>query len=170
VSLQIGRVLVRGSPHEGAVVIQFADVQNLIGAWWFVYDNALFDEWPAKFTDDAHFVCRTDTGTTVFEEFVRADVTGRDAVLEWQTQHRMGSPDPLRHNGENVHLTSRSDAEASFRSYIWVTQIVGGTPAPLSTAIVEGKVRLDDGSLRISELIVVLDTRDSVVLSERGTN
>ena len=75
---------------------------------------------------DAHFSCRTDTGTTAFEEFVNADAQGRDAVLAWQTDHRLHSPHPLRHNGENVHLTRADDTSADFRSYIWVTQIVGG--------------------------------------------
>jgi hypothetical protein len=148
-------------------MIQPADVNDLIGKWWFVYDNALFDEWPSLLTGDVHFTCRTDTGTTDYEEFVRADVTGREDVLKWQTEHRLGSPYPLRHNGENVHLTSRSETEAAFRSYIWVTHIVGGSPAPLSTAIVDGRVALEDGELRIAELNVVLDTEDSTVLAER---
>lgn len=148
-------------------MIQPADVQNLIGRWWFAYDNALFDEWPAMFTADATFTCRTDTGTTDYEEFVRADVQGKDAVLAWQTEHRLGSPHPLRHNGENVHLTSASDTEAAYRSYIWVTHVVGGQPTPLSTAIVTGRVAIEDGELRIAELNVVLDTEDSTVLAER---
>jgi len=148
-------------------MIQPADVHELIAKWWFVYDNALFDEWPALFTADARFTCRTDTGATAYEEFVRADVAGRDAVLAWQTEHRLGSPYPLRHNGENVHLTTRGDTSAGFRSYIWVTQIVAGTPSPLSTAIVDGRVAVEDGDLRIAELNVVLDTEDSTVLAER---
>jgi hypothetical protein len=148
-------------------MIRPADVQNLMHKWWFAYDNALFDEWPAMFTEDAHFTCQTDTGTTAYEDFVRADVSGRAAVLEWQTQHRLGSPHPLRHSGTNVHLVSASGTEAAFRSYIWVTQIVGGSPAPLSTAIVRGTVRLEDDELRLSELTVVLDTEDSTVLADK---
>lgn len=148
-------------------MIQPADVHDLIGRWWFAYDNALFDEWPAMFTADARFTCRTDTGQTAYEEFVRADVEGRDEVIAWQTEHRLGSPYPLRHNGENVHLTDRSATAAGFRSYIWVTQIVGGSPVPLSTAIVEGRVAVEGGELRIAELHVVLDTEDSTVLAER---
>lgn len=148
-------------------MIEPADASDLIGKWWFAYDNALFDEWPALFTTDAHFTCRTDTGTTDYEEFVRADVSGRDELLAWQTQHRLGSPHPLRHNAENVHLTSTSDDEARFRSYIWVTHIVGGTPAPLSTAIVEGTLRPEDGVLRIARLDVILDTEDSTVLADK---
>jgi len=148
-------------------MIEPADVQQLIGKWWFAYDNALFDEWPAMWASEARFSCRTDTGRTAFEEFVNADVRGRDAVLAWQTDHRLHSPHPLRHHGENVHLV-RADADsADFRSYIWVTQIVGGSPAPLSTAIVNGSVRLDDGALRISALEVVLDTEDSTVLVDK---
>jgi hypothetical protein len=148
-------------------MIQPADVQQLISRWWFAYDNALFDEWPAMWAGDAHFSCRTDTGKTAFEEFVNADAVGRDAVIAWQTDHRMHSPHPLRHNGENVHLVRADEGSADFRSYIWVTQIVGGSPAPLSTAIVHGSVVAEGGTLRISDLNVVLDTEDSTVLAEK---
>ena len=55
---------------------------------------------------------------------------------------------------------------ASFASYIFVTQIVGGV-APLSTGIVTGTVRSEPDRLRIAELDVVLDTMTSVVFSQR---
>lgn len=148
-------------------MIQPADLQQFIAHWWYAYDNALYEEWSAMFTDDAHFTCRTDTGTTEYEEFVRADVSGRDEVLAWQTEHRKGSPAPLRHCAENVHLVSVDGDQAAFRSYIWVTHIVGGAPAPLSTARVTGTVRDLGGALAFSELHVVLDTEDSTVLGER---
>jgi hypothetical protein len=148
-------------------MIQPADAQQLINTWWFAYDNAYFDEWKGMWTADAHFSCRTDTGTTAFEEFVNADARGRDEVLVWQTDHRLHSPHPLRHNGENVHLTRADDTTADFRSYIWVTQIVGGAPSPLSTAIVHGSVAIEDGVLKIADLNVVLDTEDSTVLAEK---
>jgi hypothetical protein len=148
-------------------MIQPIDVHELINRWWFVYDLALFEEWPDLFTANVHFTCRTDTGTTDFEEFVRADVTGRDEMLAWQTEHRKNSPDPLRHNGENIHLVESSATEATFRSYIWVTQIEAGFPTPLSTAIVTGTVAIEDGTLRIAELNVALDTQDSIALADR---
>jgi hypothetical protein len=148
-------------------MIQPADAQQLILKWWFAYDNALFDEWPEMWTSDAHFSCRTDTGTTAYEEFVNADAVGREAVIAWQTDHRLNSPHPLRHNGENVHLVDADDTTARFRSYIWVTQILGGAPSPLSTAIVHGTVAVEDGVLRIADLNVVLDTEDSTVLAEK---
>ena len=147
-------------------MIENADVQQLLSHWWFAYDNAMYDEWPAMFTEDAHFVCRTDTGKTDYEEFVNADVRGKDAVLAWQTQHRQGSPSPLRHGGENIHISAQRGSEADFRSYIRVSQIVNGSPSELSTAIVEGTVRDENGAVRISELIVILDTADSTVLGE----
>ena len=148
-------------------MIEPAALQQFISHWWYAYDNALYTEWPAMFIEDAHFVCRTDTGQTDYEEFVRADVSGRDAVLAWQTAHRKGSPSPLRHNAENVHIVSAGGDEAAFRSYIWVTQIVGGTPSPLSTARVTGTVRSTDGQLAFSELVVILDTEESTVLGDR---
>ena len=108
-------------------------------------------------TEDVHFSCRTDTGTTDYEEFVRADYRGRDAVMAWQTDHRMHSPYPLRHNGTNVHIVEQRDDEATFSSYIFVSQIVGGV-SPLSTGIVHGTVRREGDAVRIAELEVVLDT------------
>ncbi len=148
-------------------MIQPSDAVQLLTRWWFAYDNALFDEWPAMWTDDAHFSCRTDTGRTTFEDFVNADLRGRDDLLAWQTDHRLQSPHPLRHHATNVHLVDGEDVTAGFRSYIWVTQIVAGSPSPLSTAIVHGAVALDDGALRIADLNVVLDTEDSTVLAEK---
>lgn len=145
-------------------MIQPADVQQLLNHWWFAYDNALFDEWPAMWTADAHFSCRSDTGRTAFEEFVTADAQGHDAVLAWQTDHRMHSPHPLRHGGENIHVVDQGDDRATFRSYIRVSQIVGGQVANLSTGIVHGSVAVEDGVLRIADLNVVLDTEDSSVL------
>jgi hypothetical protein len=148
-------------------MIQPADVQQLISKWWFAYDNALFDEWPEMWAKDAHFSCRTDTGTTNYEEFVNADVDGRDAVLVWQTEHRLGSPHPLRHGGENVHLMNPAESTSDFRSYIRVSQIISGSPSHLSTAIVHGSVTMEDGVLKIADLNVVLDTEDSTVLAEK---
>lgn len=148
-------------------MIQPADVQQLIAKWWFTYDNALFDEWPGMWASDAHFSCRTDTGKTDYEEFVNADARGRDAVLAWQTDHRLHSPHPLRHGGENVHITEATDTRALYRSYIRVSQIVGGSPSDLSTAVVHGSVVVEAGVLKIADLNVVLDTEDSTVLAEK---
>jgi hypothetical protein len=116
-------------------MIQPADAQQLISKWWFAYDNALFDEWPAMWTSDAHFSCRSDTGQTAFEEFVTADAQGREAVLAWRTDHRLHSPHPLRHGGENVHV----DPGDSFRSYIRVSQIVGFTSRPDRARLTGGR-------------------------------
>lgn len=149
-------------------MITSADVQGLLNHWWFAYDNALFDEWPGMWTADAHFSCRSDTGRTAFEEFVTADAQGHDAVLAWQTDHRMHSPHPLRHGGENIHVTSATDDQAEFRSYIRVSQIVDGQVSHLSTGIVHGSVAIEGGALRISDLNVVLDTEDSTVLATKG--
>ena len=149
-------------------MITSADVQGLLNHWWFAYDTARFEEWPALWTADAHFSCRSDTGRTAFEEFVTADAQGRDGVLAWQTEHRMHSPHPLRHGGENIHVTSATDTTAEFRSYIRVSHIVGGQVANLSTGIVHGSVAIEDGALRIADLNVVLDTEDSTVLATKG--
>lgn len=149
-------------------MIDAASLHELIGRWWWNYDEGNFGAFPDFFASDAKFTCRSDSGTADYEEFVRADVRGRDAVVAWQAEHRTNSPYPLRHNGTNVHLVDVRGDEADFASYILVTQIAGGV-SPLSTALVTGTVRVEDGALRIAALHVVLDTMESVAFSERAT-
>jgi hypothetical protein len=147
-------------------VIDPGAVQDLVARWWWNYDEGNFNVLDSLLTDDAHFSCRTDSGTTDYEEFVRADCTGRDAVMAWQTDHRLDSPYPLRHNGTNVHITDRCGDEASFSSYIFVSQIVGGV-SPLSSAIVNGTVRREGDRLLLAALEVVLDTMESKPFNDR---
>ena len=142
------------------------ELQDLIGRLWWNYDEGNFDVLASLLSDDVHFTCRTDTGTTEWEEFVRADVRGRDAVMAWQTDHRVNSPYPLRHNGTNVHVVDDAGDRARFASYIFVTQMVQGAPAPLPSGIVNGAVVEAGGTLRISEMHVILDTMDSDVFSK----
>ena len=147
--------------------VTFPEVAELVARWWWNYDEGHFDVLRAMLTDDVHFSCRTDTGTTDYEEFVRAEVRGRDAMMEWQTDHRVHSPYPLRHNGTNVHVTARRGVEADFTSYIHVTHITAAGVSNLSSAIVNGSVRRVDGSVLLAALEVVLDTRESVEFAQR---
>ena len=145
-------------------MVDVADVIDLVGRWWFNYDHGQFDVMESLLTDDVHFSCRTSSGATAFEEFVRSDNRGRDEVMAWQREHRLDSPYPLRHMGVNVHITGERDGDVTFASYIFVTQIVAGAVSPLSTAIVNGSARRVGDALRLSEVEVVLDTEDSVAL------
>jgi hypothetical protein len=150
-------------------VISSGDAHELLGRWWWHYDAGHFEVLPELLARDVHSSCRTDTGKTDYEEFVRADVRGRDEVASWQTEHRRHSPYPLRHNATNVHVTGRRDGEADFASYLFVTQIVGGSVANLSTGTVTGTIREEDGAHRLAALHVVLDTQDSEVFAARVT-
>ena len=138
---------------------------NLLGKWWFNYDEGDFDVLAGLLTDDVHFTCRTDTDTVAWAEFARADVSGRDAVMGWQTEHRRNSPYPLRHHGTNAHIVAEQGNEATFASYIHVTQVLDEAPVNLPGGIVRGAVRQEQDGLRISELSVVLDTMTSDVFS-----
>ena len=142
-----------------------AEVQNLIGCWWYNYDEVNFDELKQLLTDDAHFTCRTDSGTTEYEEFVRADIHGRDNVMAWQTDHRIHSGYPLRHNGTDIHIVGGVD-ETEFASYIFVTNITDGRPFCISSGRVCGVVRREADRLRIAKLEVVLDTMSSIAFNE----
>jgi SnoaL-like domain len=147
-------------------VIEPGELQELIGRWWWNYDEGNFEVLASLLTDDMHFTCHTDSGTTDYEEFVRADQTGRDAVVTWQTDHRQHSPYPLRHYGTNVHIVEQQEDEATFASYILVTHVAGGV-APASSGIVRGRVRRVGDALCLAALHVALDTTDSKPFSER---
>ena len=142
-------------------MIDPAALADLLGRWWFNYDEGNFDVLTTLLTDDVHFTCRTDTDTVAWAEFARADARGRDTVMAWQTEHRRNSPYPLRHNGTNVHIVEQFGDEAIFASYIHVTQVVDESPAGIPGGIVRGRVRSEAGVLRIAELAVVLDTMNS---------
>jgi hypothetical protein len=143
----------------------WSSVQNLVASWWFEYDQGNFDVWSSYLTADARFTCRTDSGKTDFEEFVTAEVNGRDALLAWQEDHRRNSPYALRHNGTNLHVTTVSDTETTFRSYLFVTHIVEGAVASLSSGLCLGKVREEDGVPKLAELRVILDFTSSELFS-----
>jgi hypothetical protein len=151
---------------ESMTDITLADVQDLLARWWFNYDNGTFEVLPGLLTDDTALRVRTDSGTTDYEEFVRADVSGRDEVMAWQRQHRLDSPYPLRHNGTNVHLTGTSGDDVLFASYLYVTQVESVLPVGVSSAIVTGSVRRVDGVVQLASMEVTLDMTTSVLFRE----
>jgi hypothetical protein len=68
--------------------------------------------------------------------------------------------------GLNVHLIADGGDNATFASYLFVTHVVDGAVANLSTAVVTGSVREVQGALRLSAMTVVLDTTSSVPLRQ----
>src|SRR5829696_4354834 len=125
--------------------IDLVQVQQLLGRWWYRYDEGDFDAMREMLTADTTVKVRTDSGTTDFEDFIRADVSGLDAVMAWYQEHRLDSPYPLRHHGTNIHLTGDGDGDVGFASYIYVNNVVGVMPGHLSSGVVSGAVRIDDG-------------------------
>jgi hypothetical protein len=146
-------------------MIDPAAVVNLLGSWWFHYDEGEFDVLDDLLTHDVHFTCRTDTDSVAWAEFARADKSGRDTVMHWQTEHRRASPYPLRHHGTNIHVVEDHGDEATFASYIHVTQVMNESPVPIPGGIVTGTVRVENDRLRIAAMHVVLDTMTSDVFS-----
>ena len=144
-----------------------AEITELLAHWWLRYDEGEIAELAAYLTADATFRTRTDTGMTDWEEFVRADFKGVDEIIFWQTKHRAASPHPLRHMTLNVAVDRTEGPASDFRSYLLVTHMVGGSPAPLPGGVLSGTaVRTDDG-LKLSHFELTLDTQDSIPLEER---
>jgi hypothetical protein len=148
-------------------VIDPGTVQDLIGRWWFSYDDGRFDAMTSMLTDDVHVTCRTDTPDVAWAAFATADDQGRDEVMRWQLEHRRNSPYPLRHHGTNVHIVEQLGEEATFASYLQVNQVMDEMPSPIPGGVVTGTVRRDaDGVLRIAALHIVLDTMTSDVFAK----
>jgi hypothetical protein len=145
--------------------ISISELQEFVAEFWYHYDEGHYDELVARLADDVHYASRTDTGTTEFEEFVRVDVHGRAETIAWLTEHRNGSPYPLRHNGTNIFRTGSDGAVTTFRSYIFVTQVTNGVPFAVSSAIVDGGVGRGPSGLVLTSMTVILDTRESAPFS-----
>jgi hypothetical protein len=86
--------------------------------------------------------------------------------MEWLSDHREQSPYPLRHHTTNVHRTGSEDAVTRARFYIFVNQIANFVPSAVSSGVVEVGVRRGGNGLEFTEMDVILDTANSVPLSE----
>jgi hypothetical protein len=138
-------------------VIDRLAVHDLIHKYWIGYDEYAFDAIEQLLTPDTVHRSRTDTGDHPFEEFIRSDVSGRDAVMAHVRAHRQGSPYPLRHNATNIYVVDERPDEIDVESYLFVTELADRRPVPLSSGICRITVRSTPAGLQISSLEVVLD-------------
>jgi SnoaL-like domain len=144
-----------------------AEISELLAHWWYRYDEGRVEELTGLLTEDATFRVRTDTGTTDYEEFVRADFAGPEEIVFWQAKHRAASPYPLRHMTLNVAVDRADGTASDFTSYLFVTQVVGGMPSPLPGGVVRGTVDRTGDGLKLSAFELTLDTQDSIPLEDR---
>ena len=89
--------------------------------------------------------------------------------MQWQTEHRRDSPYPLRHHGTNVHIVEQRGNEATFASYIHVTQVVDLQVVGVPGGIVRGAVRRRrQRACASASSHVVLDTMTSAAVPRRA--
>lgn len=143
-----------------------SELQEFIGEFWYHYDEAHYDELAVRYADDVRYVTRSDSGASPFEELMSPELNGRDAVIEWLSQHREQSPYPLRHHATNIHRTGTDGASTRARFYILVNQIANFVPFAVSSGVVDVGVRRGDNGLEFTEMDVVLDATNSVLLAE----
>jgi hypothetical protein len=146
--------------------ITLPELQEFIGSFWFHYDEAHYDELAASYAEDVHYLTRSDSGASPFEDLMSPELYGRDAVMEWMSDHRKQSPYPLRHHATNVHRTGTDGDVTRARFYILVNQIANFIPFAVSSGVVNVGVRREATGLVFTEMEVVLDATDSVLLSE----
>ncbi|OBA68961.1 polyketide cyclase [Mycobacterium sp. 1554424.7] len=146
--------------------ITLPELQEFIAGFWFHYDEARYDEMAAGYAEDVHYLTRSDSGASPFEELMSPELNGREAVMEWLTEHRKQSPYPLRHHATNVHRTGTVGDVTQARFYIFVNQIANFVPFAVSSGVVNVGVRRGANGLEFTEMDVVLDATNSVLLSE----
>jgi hypothetical protein len=150
--------------------IALPELQEFIAGFWYHYDEAHYDELAACYAKDVHYLTRSDSGTSPFEELMSPELHGRDAVVEWLSEHRKQSPYPLRHHATNVHRTGSDGDITRARFYILVNQIANFVPFAVSSGVVNVGVRRQASGLVFTAMEVVLDTQNSVLLSELTTD
>jgi hypothetical protein len=145
--------------------VTLPELQEFIATFWFHYDEAHYDELAQRYADDVRYLTRSDSGASPFEDLMSPELHGRDAVMEWVSEHRQQSPYPLRHHATNVHRTGTDGELTRGRFYILVNQIVNYVPFAVSSGVADIAVRRGAKGLEFTEMDVVLDTTYSVPLS-----
>lgn len=143
-----------------------SELQEFIAGFWYHYDEAHYDELGTRYADNVRYVTRSDSGASPFEELMSPQLHGRDAVTQWLSDHREQSPYPLRHHATNVHRTGTDGEVTRARFYIFVNQIANFVPFAVSSGVANVGVRRGAHGLEFTEMDVVLDTTNSVPLSE----
>jgi len=146
--------------------ITLSELQEFIAGFWYHYDEAHHDELAASYAENVRYISRSDSGASPFEELMSPELHGRDAVMEWLSEHREQSPYPLRHHATNVHRTGVDGAVTRATFYIFVNQIANFVPFAVSSGVVNVGVRRGTDGLEFTEMDVVLDATNSVLLSE----
>lgn len=144
-----------------------AEAQSLLGAWWYDYDAADMAAWPRHFTVDAEYVSRSDSRASRFEAVVSGRYRGREELVAGLGASRMEGIAPLRHLCTNLHLLPNSDGDAAFRCYLLVTRVEAEQAVPIATACCTGRLRIENGALRIAAIELVFDLTDSAPLKLR---
>ncbi|ORV89866.1 polyketide cyclase [Mycobacterium interjectum] len=151
-----------------ATDITLPELQEFIAGFWYHYDEAHYDEMAAAYAEDVHYLTRSDSGASPFEDLMSPELKDRDAVMEWLSEHRKQSPYPLRHHATNVHRTGTEGDVTRARFYILVNQIANFVPFAVSSGVVNVGVRRGANGLEFTEMDVVLDATNSMLLSELG--
>ncbi|MGD1241853.1 nuclear transport factor 2 family protein [Mycobacterium seoulense] len=146
--------------------ITLSQLQEFIGEFWYHYDEAHYDELAARYAQDVRYMTRSDSGASPFEELMSPELNGRDAVIQWLSQHRKQSPYPLRHHATNVHRTGADGDVTRARFYILVNQIANFVPFAVSSGVVDVAVKRGGNGLQFTEMDVVLDATNSVLLAD----
>lgn len=146
--------------------ISLPEIQEFFGEFWFHYDSGHYDEIAVRFAADATYISRSESGSSPFEEVLAANLNGRDEIVAWLTEHREGSPYPLRHNGTNIHRTGRDGDVTGVRSYIFVTQVANHVPFAVSSGVLETGIKRGPHGLEFTRFDLIMDTDNSVPLAE----
>ena len=63
--------------------ITLPELQEFIAGFWYHYDEGALRRVGRPVRRGVHYVSRSDSGASPFEELMSPELHGRDAVMEW---------------------------------------------------------------------------------------
>ncbi|QEC50538.1 nuclear transport factor 2 family protein [Baekduia soli] len=127
-------------------------VAELLSKYAWAMDSGNFELLGDVFTQDAGFSIDI-AGTQAIEP-----ITGRDAIVEFIRSTVSGQQDQRRHVISNQRFASEGADDAVVTSTLTLNVITDGVLEVKATGVYTSAVVLEDGTWRISDLNIGLDT------------
>lgn len=128
-----------------------AEIENVLGAYTFAYDENDMDAMAECFTADAVMTMRITDGDLI------GPFDGRDAIVGLMEKSLASQNDQRRHLVSNVVVRDVADGTATVSSYLTLISIADERLTVLSTARYEDELTRENGAWRFSRRHVQLD-------------
>lgn len=128
-----------------------AEIENLLGAYTFAYDENDMTAMAGCFAADAVMTMRIADGDLI------GPFEGRDTIVGLMEKSLASQDDQRRHLVSNVVVRALTTTAATVTSYLTLISIAGERLTVLSTARYEDELTREDGAWRFARRHIQLD-------------